>query len=78
MLFQNQRDYLKAVKELAKATELDSGNAQVRAVLQLCMHHLPWGALHDSLALMAMRWCVLCVSLRLHACIACLESRQLQ
>jgi Flp pilus assembly protein TadD len=29
MLYQKQRDYRKAVKELAKATELDPTNAQV-------------------------------------------------
>jgi hypothetical protein len=29
MLYQKQRDYRKAVRELAKATELDPSNAQV-------------------------------------------------
>jgi hypothetical protein len=33
MLYQKQRDYRRAVKELAKATELDAGNAQVRAMV---------------------------------------------
>jgi hypothetical protein len=36
MLYQKQRDYRKAVRELAKATELDPANAQVNSRCSCC------------------------------------------
>lgn len=45
MLFHKQRDYRRAVKELAKATELDPSNAQVSdvsAVNEVAMHADHW------------------------------------
>ena len=47
MLFHKQRDYRRAVKELAKATELDPSNAQVRdasAVNKVAIHAEHWPA----------------------------------